>query len=58
MLRVVLADDVQDDGTGLPDGEVVVGVVNESRHAAVGVLFGVWRLLVFACSPTHCQHQR
>lgn len=57
MRRVVLADEVQDDGAGLPDGEVVVGVVDERRHAAVGVLVGVWRLLVFACLPTHCQHQ-
>lgn len=49
VLRVVLADEVQDDGAGLPDGEVVVGMVDKGGHAAVGVEVGVRRLLVFAC---------
>lgn len=37
MVLVVLANEVEDDRAGLPDGEVVVGVVDECWNAAVGV---------------------
>lgn len=49
MRGVVFLHEVEDDGAGLPDGKVVVGVVDECRHAPVGIDGEVGRLLVFAC---------
>lgn len=37
MLFVILANQVQDDRTALPNYKVVVGVVNECWVAAIGV---------------------
>lgn len=64
MLSVVLADEVQYDRAGLPDGKVTVGVVDERRQAAVGVDFGErWLLLLLClpicqCRPGHTQWER
>ena len=48
VVYVVATEEVLDDGTGLPDGEVIVGMVDEGGHATVGVEVGVRRTLVLA----------
>ena len=45
---VVLAEQVLDDGTRLPNLEVAVVVVDESGHATIGVDLGVGFTLVLA----------
>lgn len=48
MSLVVFSDKIQDDRARLPDGKVIVGVVDEGWHTAVGVELCVWCLLVLA----------
>jgi hypothetical protein len=53
VFRIILLDEIEDDGTGFPDHEVVVGVVDQGRHAPIGVQVGVRRPLVLAGMRVH-----
>lgn len=47
MLGIVLPDQIQHDGAALPDGEVVVCMVDDRGKSSVGIEVSVRRLLVF-----------
>lgn len=46
-LGVILLHQILQNGTTFPHNEVIVGVVNERRHAAIGVVFDVLLTLYF-----------
>jgi len=46
VVRIVSRSEVKDDSVALPDGEVVVVMIDESRNTTVGIKIDVWGLLL------------